>query len=69
MMLTMRKEVIYTTVFLLSLASGMVWTFLLTTWPADLRRSEFRTRSCQVKEVDADGRVVWEPCDEWLRKR
>lgn len=71
MMDIMRKEAICALIFLLALASGMAWTALLTGWPAELRlgRGESRARSCQVKEVDTDGRIVREPCDEWLRRQ
>jgi hypothetical protein len=58
------KEAAYTLVFLLALASGHVWTWLLSGHRTT--EGEVPMRSCQVKEIDRHGRVYWTPCAEWL---
>jgi hypothetical protein len=65
----MKKEAFNIFVFLLAAASGIAWTVLLTGQPTSSHQATLQPRSCQVKEVGTDGRVVWTPCDEWLRRK
>ncbi len=60
------KEAAYTLVFLLALASGIGWTRILTGRFINPLADAEPMRSCQVKEVDAHGRIFWTPCNEWL---
>lgn len=34
-----------------------------------LNQSDQHFRSCQVKQVKANGRIVWMSCDEWRSQR
>jgi hypothetical protein len=48
----------------LAFSIGISLTFLITGQAVQWLASPVN-RSCQVKEVRANGRVVWTPCDHW----
>lgn len=57
-------------------AAFVVGTFATLSWvgsstylSADESPGHGQLRSCQVKEVDLKGRVVWMPCAEWQRRK
>lgn len=58
--------------FLFFLATGIA-TFVIGILPSYFSgqsnvRDDHKNRSCQVKQVRPDGRIVWMPCDEWERR-
>ncbi|NOT48771.1 MAG: hypothetical protein HOP17_13610 [Acidobacteria bacterium] len=58
--------------FIFLLGTGVA-TFVIGILPSFLtgqpnNRDDHEIRSCQVKQVRPDGRIVWTPCDEWVEK-
>ena len=58
----MRKIGFHLFLFVLTGFVGFVATYVMNGFDPG------RERSCQVKQIGADGHAVWMPCSEWKKR-